>query len=157
MSTTRSVRQSISQSVSQSVCMCVYLCLCMYVCMYVCMYACMYVCMLSPRPSARVLSATPSRFWLIDWCGRTTRCAHAHASISVGLNFLWVQCLCNFLERRTCRYEWNEREISRVQAITPSSEAAWTKTNKPCLWENEQHTQEGCKNEGFNSAVAEAR
>ena len=76
--------------------------------------------------------------WLIEWCGRTTRCAYAHASISVGLNFLWVQCPCNFLETRTCRYEWNEREISRVQATTPSSEAAWTKTNKPCLWENEQ-------------------
>ena len=92
----------------------------------------------------RVLSATPSQFWLIDWliewCGRTSRCAHAHASISVGLNFFRVQCPCNFLETRTCRYDWNEREISRLQATTPSSEAAWTKTNKPCLWENEQRT-----------------
>ena len=45
--------------------------------------------LLSPHPSARVLSATPSWFWVTERPGRTTRCVHA--SISVGFNFLQVQ------------------------------------------------------------------
>ena len=93
----------------------------------------------SPHPSARVLSATPSRFWLIgwliDWMMWTdhTLCACARFDFS-GLELFASTMSLQLSWKRTCRYEWNEREISQVQVTTPSSEAAWTKTNKPCLW-----------------------
>ena len=93
----------------------------------------------SPHPPARVLSATPSRFWLIgwliDWMMWTdhTLCACAHFDFS-GLELFASTMSLQLSWKRTCRYEWNEREISQVQVTTPSSEAAWTKTNKPCLW-----------------------
>ena len=68
---------------------------------------------------------------------RTNQTLCAYQILSVGWtfrenNFLLAICL------RTRRYEWNEREntrILRMQATTPSSEAAWTETNKTCLWE----------------------
>ena len=84
---------------------------------------------LSPRPTARVLSATPSRFWL-----NTCACARFDIKHFQELNFLRVQFpSCNLFETRTCRYEWNGREntrISRVQATTPSSEAALNKNEQ---------------------------
>ena len=42
----------------------------------------------------------------------------------------------NGMNKKTCT------RISRVQATTPSSEAAWTKTNKTCLWEKKSNASE---------------
>ena len=39
-----------------------------------------FICLLSPRPSARVLIGMCISI-LVSWCGRATRCAHAHSSI----------------------------------------------------------------------------
>ena len=79
---------------------------------------------------------------LVDGMFRTnqTLCACARFDIS-GIEL--VASTISFLQfsSNTCRYEWNEREntrISRVQPRTPSSEAAWRKTNKTCLWETKQ-------------------
>ena len=64
---------------------------------------------------------------------------------------------CNCFNTRTYRYEWKELEntrISRVQATTPSSEAAWTKTNKTCLWEKKATPAKGATlRESYDSTV----
>ena len=73
----------------------------------------------------------------------------------------WSLCGYNFLlaiKTRTYRYEWNEREntrISRVQAWTPSPEAAWANRSKTCLWEGRLATpaKAATLSEGFSFAV----
>ena len=97
--------------------------------------------------------------WLIEVPGRSTPCAHALASSNT-LNFLRVQYSCNLFKTRTYRCtavnginEKNTR-ISRVQATTPSSEAAWTKTNKTCLWEKKATPAKGATlRESYDSTV----
>ena len=89
-------------------------------------------CLLFPRPTARVLIATPSRFFLLEWlwwtdhrhhaCARAVRfrCQIEHFSSTISSLYFFFSALT-----KTYRPEWNELEntrISRVRAPTPSSE-----------------------------------
>ena len=65
-----------------------------------------------------------------------------YQKLSVGLNFLRVQ-FRSCIEAITCRYEWNEREntrISRMQATTPSLKQREQRRTRLACEKKEQRT-----------------